>query len=132
MYEVCSGGIAVLGRYIVSSMWCVGAGCVGWGQGWRWVSCGQGRYRNAAHVIQSGGMWSRHAHLTTQQCSLTLTCVSPLIVSVRVRVCRIVDGPVRVELQRTLHTNVPGVAFGVSAEAFSNQDDSPVKGKTTR
>jgi hypothetical protein len=34
-----------------------------------------------------------------------------------------------VELQRTLHINVPGVAFGVSAEAFSNQDDSPVKGK---
>jgi hypothetical protein len=49
--------------------------------------------------------------------------------SVRVRACRIVDGPVRVELQRTLHTNVPGVAFGVSAEAFSNQDDSPVKGE---
>ncbi len=43
--------------------------------------------------------------------------------------CRIADGPVRVELLRTLHTNVPGVAFGVSAEAFSNEDDTPVKGE---
>jgi hypothetical protein len=33
-----------------------------------------------------------------------------------------------VELQRTLVTNVPGVAFGVKADAFSMEDDSPIKG----
>lgn len=43
--------------------------------------------------------------------------------------CRIADGPVRVELQRTLLTNVPGVSFGVKADAFSNEDDKPVKGE---
>jgi len=42
--------------------------------------------------------------------------------------CRIADGPVRVELQRTLLTDVPGVMFGVVADAFSNEDGSPVKG----
>jgi hypothetical protein len=42
--------------------------------------------------------------------------------------CRITDGPVRVELQRTLLTDVPGIKFGVKADAFSNDDDSPVKG----
>lgn len=54
-----------------------------------------------------------------------------LLLCACMRVCayRIADGPVRVELQRTLHTNVPGIAFGVSAEAFSNEDDSPVKGR---
>jgi hypothetical protein len=36
-----------------------------------------------------------------------------------------------VELQRTLHTNVPGILFGVKAEAFNNEDDSPVKGAST-
>lgn len=35
----------------------------------------------------------------------------------------------RVELQRTLLTDVPGIAFGVRAEAFSNEDDTPVKGE---
>jgi hypothetical protein len=34
-----------------------------------------------------------------------------------------------VELQRTLVTNVPGIAFGVKADAFSMEDDSPIKGK---
>jgi hypothetical protein len=34
-----------------------------------------------------------------------------------------------VELQRTLLTNVPGVSFGVKADAFSNEDDKPVKGE---
>jgi hypothetical protein len=43
---------------------------------------------------------------------------------------RITDGPVRVELARTLATHLPGVAFGVRADAFSNEDDSPVKGAT--
>jgi hypothetical protein len=33
-----------------------------------------------------------------------------------------------VELQRTLLTDVPGIKFGVKADAFSNDDDSPVKG----
>lgn len=45
--------------------------------------------------------------------------------------CRIADGPVRVELQRTLLTNVPGVSFGVKADAFRNEDDTPVKGEPT-
>jgi hypothetical protein len=45
-----------------------------------------------------------------------------------VLLCRITDGPVRVELQRNLLTDVPGIKFGVKADAFSNDDDSPVKG----
>ncbi|KAF6261957.1 hypothetical protein COO60DRAFT_1458856 [Scenedesmus sp. NREL 46B-D3] len=46
--------------------------------------------------------------------------------------CRIADGPVRVELQRSLLTDVPGIRFGVKADAFSNDDDSPVKGATVQ
>lgn len=34
----------------------------------------------------------------------------------------------RVELQRNLLTDVPGIKFGVKADAFSNDDDSPIKG----
>lgn len=35
----------------------------------------------------------------------------------------------RVELQRTLLTDVPGIKFGVQADAFSNEDDSPITGE---
>lgn len=52
----------------------------------------------------------------------------PCLLSCRHTTCRIADGPVRVELQRTLLTDVPGVMFGVVADAFSNEDGSPVKG----
>ena len=40
----------------------------------------------------------------------------------------IADGPVRVELSRTLETDLPGVQFGVTVEAFSNEDDSALDG----
>ena len=52
-----------------------------------------------------------------------------MLLALLLDVDRVADGPVRVELQRTLLTNVPGVAFGVRADAFSNEDDSPVKGE---
>lgn len=35
----------------------------------------------------------------------------------------------RVELSRTLETDLPGVPFGVAAAAFSNEDDSPMDGQ---
>lgn len=41
---------------------------------------------------------------------------------------RIADGPLRIELSRTLVTDVPGVAFGVRADAFKHDDASPVEG----
>lgn len=34
----------------------------------------------------------------------------------------------RLELSRTLETDLPGVAFGVTALAYSNEDDAPVEG----
>jgi hypothetical protein len=41
---------------------------------------------------------------------------------------RIADGPVRVELNRSLETDIPGVKFGVAATAFSNEDDQQLDG----
>ena len=35
----------------------------------------------------------------------------------------------RVELSRTLETDLPGVSFGVTASAFSNEDDSRLDGE---
>jgi hypothetical protein len=35
---------------------------------------------------------------------------------------------VRVELSRTLETDLPGVPFGVTAAAYSNEDDAPLDG----
>jgi hypothetical protein len=42
--------------------------------------------------------------------------------------CRIADGALRVELTRTLNTDVPGMLFGVMANVYSNEDDTPVDG----
>ncbi|KIZ04279.1 hypothetical protein MNEG_3680 [Monoraphidium neglectum] len=44
------------------------------------------------------------------------------------RTVKIADGPVRVELSRTLETDLPGVPFGVTAAAYSNEDDAPLDG----
>eukprot|EP00879_Flechtneria_rotunda_P001797 GHRR01001961.1.p1 GENE.GHRR01001961.1~~GHRR01001961.1.p1 ORF type:complete len:2104 (+),score=689.06 GHRR01001961.1:216-6527(+) len=41
---------------------------------------------------------------------------------------RIADGPIRVELARTLITDLPGMMFGVRADTFSNDDNSPIAG----
>lgn len=40
---------------------------------------------------------------------------------------RIAEGPVRVEINTTLDTDLPGVRFGVAATAFSNEDDSQLE-----
>jgi hypothetical protein len=45
---------------------------------------------------------------------------------------RIADGPLSVELRRSLETDLPGVPFGVTAGAFSNEDDEAVNGTAIR
>jgi hypothetical protein len=43
--------------------------------------------------------------------------------------CRIEEGPIKVNLERTLLTDIPGMPFGVVATATSNVDDKPLPGK---
>jgi len=45
---------------------------------------------------------------------------------------RIADGPLRLELSRSLETDLPSVAFGVAAAVLSNEDDSRVEGAGVR
>lgn len=46
--------------------------------------------------------------------------------------CRIEEGPIKVNLERTLLTDIPGMAFGVVATATSNDNDKPLPGRTLR
>ncbi|WIA22673.1 hypothetical protein OEZ86_009641 [Tetradesmus obliquus] len=83
----------------------------------------------ATAVIELGKLPKTNQSEPGDSLRLSVTWIGPTREAITAsKTVKITDGPVRVELQRNLLTDVPGIKFGVKADAFSNDDDSPIKG----
>jgi hypothetical protein len=71
--------------------------------------------------------WPYKLHCTTS--SLPPTCGGQLLTCFPFLLARIEDGPIKVALDRTLITDLPGVAFGVIATTTKSEDGKPTQSK---
>ncbi|KAF8063719.1 hypothetical protein HT031_003574 [Scenedesmus sp. PABB004] len=87
----------------------------------------------ATAVVELGKLPAANASEPGDTLTLRATWIGPTREAiVQSKTVRIEDGPVRVQLARTLLTDVPGIRWGVRADAFSNDDDAPVLGARAR
>eukprot|EP00775_Hariotina_reticulata_P009083 gene9083-9253_t len=85
----------------------------------------------ATGTIDLGKLSAGNASQVGDQLTLQATWIGPTREPImQSQTVKIADGALRVELTRSLSTDVPGILFGVMANVYSNEDDTPVDGVT--